>query len=551
MKKPLYSLIFIIIIGILFSVFSFRLDLTKEKRYTLSDTTIKTLKQVKAPMKIKVFLKGDFPASFQQLSNETVFLLEEMRKENPNVDYELIDPIASKMSQDTLMAMGVSPSKLPDFKDGKISEIILFPYAAIQYKRHGSSVPLIINQMGISAAEQLNKSIENLEYAFTSTIKDLVQEKKKNIGFLVNQQELGPNAFGSFVEMALENYNIGPIIPNEVGSSLGMSDYEKIKKMDAIICAKPREKFTDQEKLILDQYIMNGGKTLWMVDGVNAEMDTLYRSAKIMAFAYDQNMTDFFFNYGVRINTNLVKDMSRAANLRVQAGEIQGNPQYNNLMWPYFPLGIADKPHPITNHISPVKLEFPSSIDTLSRKNIKTTVLFESSKHTITKTTPVYVDINEMANLDSLQMSEKASNPKIFSVLLEGYFSSAYAQRSERNAFSGFKMKSPANKMIVIADGDVAKNAFGKGEKLPLGYDLLTDQTYGNAAFLQNCLDYLLDDDNLMQLRNRNIGMRLLDLKKINDEKQKWQMINLFIPLLCLAVFAYAFYYWRKKKYTI
>lgn len=500
-------------------------------------------------MKIKVFLKGDFPASFKQLQNETAFLLEEFRKVNSNIDYEFIDPIATKMSQDSLMAMGVSPSKLPDFKDGKFSEIILFPYASIRYQSFGSSVPLVVSQVGVSAAEQLNQSVENLEYAFTNCIKSLTEDQKKNIGFLVNQQELGPNEFGSFIQMALESYNIGPILPR-AKEGLVYSDFERLKKMDALIIAKPREKFTDQEKVILDQYIMNGGKTLWLIDAVNAEMDTLYRSSKIMANAYDLNLTDLLFNYGLRINTNLVKDMKRSAMLRVQSGEIQGNPQYQSLMWPYFPLGVGQQSHSITNNINPVKLEFPSSIDTLSRKNIKHQVLFESSERSVTKTTPVYISIEEMANIDSLQMGEKPSSPKIFSVLTEGVFVSAYSNRTEKNEFTDFKAQSPANKMIIVADGDIAKNAYIKGEKLPLGYDLLTNKTYGNAQFLQNCLDYLLDDSNLMQLRNRHIELRLLDKQRIAQEKNKWQFINTVLPVLILVWLGFLFAYRRKKKYA-
>ena len=550
MKQNLKYIIpaIILLLGI-FGVFSHRFDLTKEKRYTLSDATVKTLKSVKEPLVVEVFLEGDFPASFKQLQNETKFLLEEFRKINPKIDYKFIDPIATKMSQDTLQAMGMQPSILPDMKDGKVSQIVMFPYAALKYKGYGTSISLITDQTGIDASEQLTKSIENLEYSLVSNIKSLTQETRKNVGVLINQDELRPDQLRGFMEMTLENYNAGPIIP-ENRTELTMADFPKLKKMDALVIAKPRKPFTDGEKLILDQYIMNGGKTLWMIDAVNAEMDTLFRAKKIMAFPQDLNMTDFFFNYGIRINPALVKDMKKSAMIRVVAGEVAGNPQYNSYLWPYFLLGVAENKNSITKNINPVKFEFPTSIDTLGRKNIKTSVLYESSERTLLKTVPNYVELSEIADVDSLGQMEKPTSPKIFAVSLEGKFTSAYINRSERNEFPNFKPQNTSpNRMIVVADGDIARNQILKGQPLPLGEDLLTNQRYGNEQFLRNALDYLLDDSNLMALRNRNIEARLLDRQRIYEERTNWQWFNLLFPLVILGGLGFVFFWWRKKKF--
>ena len=549
MKKKLKYIIpaIVLLLGA-FGVFSHRFDLTKEKRYTLSDATIATLKSVQEPLTIDVYLEGDFPANFKQLQNETKFILEEFRKVNPKIDFKFIDPIATKMSQDTLMAMGMQPSMLPDMKDGKVTNIVLFPYAALKYKGYGSSIPLIISQSGIDASEQLTKSIENLEYNFASNIKSLTAEKRKNIGVLINQDELRPGEFRGFMDMALQNYNAGPVIPINK-KELTMQDIPNLKRMDALVIAKPRKSFTDTEKVILDQYIMNGGKTLWMIDAVNAEMDTLMTKRKLMAYPIDINMTDFFFNYGVRINPSLVKDFQKSALIRVQAGEVSGNPIYNNFMWPYFPLGINENKNPVSRNINPVKFEFPTSIDTLGRKNIKTNVLFESSERTTLKSVPNYVELSEMANLDSLSMMEKPTTPKIFAVSLEGKFNSAYATRSEKNSFPNFKNSSSDNKMIVIADGDVGRNQTMKGQPLPLGADILTQQQYGNDQFLRNCLDWLLDDSNLIDLRNRNIEARLLDKRRIDEGKNNWQWFNLLTPLAILGLLGGIFYWLRKKKF--
>ena len=547
---PFLIIIAIALIGAL-GILKFRVDLTKEKRYTLSDATIKVLKHVKQPLQVDVYLDGEFPASFKQLQNETKFLLEEFRRINPNVDFKFIDPIKTKMSRDTLMAMGMQPSILPDQKDGKVSEIVIFPYAVIKHKNNGVSVPLIIQQSGIEASEQLNRSIENLEYNFISTIKNLSLERKKNIGVLVNHDELSPDQFQGFMSMALENYNAGPIIPRGE-NGLTLEDVPVLKNMDALVIAKPRKPFNDQEKVILDQFIMNGGKTLWMLDAVNAEMDTLFQSKEIMAYPYDLNMTDFFFNYGVRMNSALVKDVKKSALIRLVSGEIAGNPQYSSFLWPYYPLGIDEEgKNPITKNINPIKFEFPTSIDTINRPGIKKEVLYESSERTLLKTVPNLVSLNEIIRTDSLGQMEKPSTPKIFGVTVEGKFTSAYATRSESKSYPNFRAStSENNKMIVISDGDIARNQVIKGEPLPLGYDIMTNQHYGNEQFLRNALDYLLDDANLISLRNRNIEARLLDRQRIDYEKSSWQFFNLIVPLILTAALGGIFYWFRKKKFA-
>ncbi|WP_395972961.1 gliding motility-associated ABC transporter substrate-binding protein GldG [Chryseobacterium cucumeris] len=549
-KSPLgIFLIAIVPLVIILTYSGIRLDLTKEKRYTLSDNTIKVLESVKKPLTVEVYLEGDFPASFKQLQSETKFMLEEFRKINPKIDFKFIDPIKTKMSQDTLMAMGMQPSILPDVKDGKISQITLFPYAVIKYGNDGVSIPLVVQQAGIDADQQLTRSIEGLEYNLVSNIKNIAAAKRKKVGILVNHDELNPDEFQGFVQLAMENYDAGPIIPKNQ-TELSLEDVPLLKQMSALVIAKPRKAFTDNEKVILDQYIMNGGKTLWMIDAVNAEMDTLTRSKKVMPFPVDINMTDFFFNYGLRINPALVKDVKKFALLRLVTGEVNGNPQYTSLPWPYYPLGIAENNNPVTKNINPVKFEFPTSIDTLGgRKNIKTKVLFESSERTLLKQVPNYVDLKEIASVDSLGQMEKPSTPKIFAVALEGKFNSAYASRIERKSYPGFKTSSPENKMIVIADGDVGRNKVIKGKPLPLGVDLLTNEQFGNEQFLRNALDYLLDDSNLMELRNRNIEERLLDRQRITEEKSTWQWLNLLLPLAIIGLIGGLFFWLRKKKF--
>ncbi|MEG2077478.1 gliding motility-associated ABC transporter substrate-binding protein GldG [Chryseobacterium sp.] len=549
-KSPLGILIFVILPLVILIAFSgIRLDLTKEKRYTLSESTVKVLKSVKKPVMVEVYLEGDFPASFKQLQSETKFMLEEFRKINSNIDFRFVDPIKNRIPEDSLMAMGMQKSILPDEKEGKISQIEIYPYAVVKYQRKGVSIPLIVQQNNINAQDQLRKSIENLEYNLVSNIKAVASDQRKKVGILVNQDELSPAEFESFMQLASENYLAGPVIPKNT-KELSQEDIPFLKQMNALVIAKPRKAFTDGEKLILDQYIMNGGKTLWMIDAVNAEMDTLTRSKKLMPFPVDINMTDFFFNYGLRINPALVKDVKKYALLKIVTGEINGNPQFSSLPWPYFPLGIAEGNNPITKNINPVKFEFPTSIDTLGGKKFKTNVLFESSERTLLKQVPNYVDLKEIASVDSLGQMEKPSTPKIFAVALEGKFNSAYASRIERKGYPNFKSESSNNKMIVIADGDLARNKIVKGQPLPLGIDRLTDEQFGNEQFLRNALDYLLDDSNLIELRNRNIEERLLDRYRIGEEKAKWQWLNLLLPLAIISLLGGLFFWLRKKKFA-
>lgn len=549
-KSPLGILLFVVLpLVIILAISGIRLDLTKEKRYTLSESTVKVLKSVKKPLTVEVYLDGDFPASFKQLQGETKFMLAEFRKINPNIDFKFINPLNPMIPEDTLRGMGMEPSVILDNKDGRSSQIKVYPYAVLRYDKRGVSIPLIVQQTGIDSDQQIIKSIEGLEYSLVSNIKNIAADNRKKVGILINQDELSPDEFQGFMHLALENYDAGPIIPKNQ-TELTAADLPLLKQMSALVIAKPRKAFTDGEKVILDQFIMNGGKTLWMIDAVNAEMDTLTRAKKIMPFPVDINMTDFFFNYGIRINPALVKDVKKYALLRLVTGEIAGNPQYTSLPWPYFPLGIAEGDNPVTKNINPVKFEFPTSIDTLGRKNIKARVLFESSERTLLKQVPNYVSLDEISSVDSLGQMEKPSTPKIFAVSLEGKFNSAYASRIERKSYPGFKSQSPNNKMIVIADGDVGRNKVIKGQPLPLGMDKLTNEQFGNEQFLKNALDYLLDDSNLMELRNRNIEERLLDRKRITEEKSTWQWINLLLPLAIIGLLGGLFFWLRKRKFN-
>lgn len=552
-KKNTGILIFLLFVLVLISgIINKRLDLTSDKRYTLTETTKNLLKKINEPMEVDVYLDGDFPADFKQLQYETLNLLEEFKRINPNITYKLVDPVKKKISQDTLQAMGMQPSALRVEKDGVSTQIILFPYATIKYKGYGHTVPLIVEQGGISSEEQMAKSIEGLEYSFSDAIDKLSREHLKSVGILVNQKELNKLEMYSLFNRIIQNYNFGPILPKD-SQSLKIQDLPNMKRFDAIVIAKPRKAFTEEEKLTIDQYIMNGGKTLWAIDAVNAEMDTLLKSNKILAYPYDLNITDLLFSYGVRINPAVIKDIQNPAYINLQVGEVQGNAQNARVPWVYFPLGISMDNHPITKNINPVKFEFPSPIEILDVTGIKKTILYQTSPYTNTQGIPSYISLEEakVSNKDQMNLKAYNNGPKIMAVLLEGKFPSAYSGRIESTEIKDFIAQNlKPNKMIVISDGDVARNQVIKGQPLPLGLDYSTGVTYGNEEFLINALDYLMDDNGLMELRNRTVQMRLLDKQTIVMDKSYWQWFNMFVPLGFITITGSIFIIWRRKKFS-
>lgn len=554
MKKLFHThttLSLFVIIGFLAILLSFaykRIDMTSDKRYTLTPATEKILSKITKPIEVDVYLDGDFPADFKQLQSETLSLLDEFQRKNSNISYKLIDPIKENISQDTLQAMGLQPSSLTVEKDGVSKQILLFPYATVKYNGYGQSVPLIIQRAGISSEEQMTASIESLEYNFINAIDKLSRKHMKTVGILTNQKELNRAEMYSLTQSIIQDYNFGPYFPKDK-QSLKAEDLPYLKKYDALLIAKPRKAFTDEEKMVVDQYIMNGGKTLWAIDAVNAEMDTLLKSDKILAYPYDLNLTDLLFSYGVRINPAVVKDAQYAAPINLQVGSIQGNAQNKRVPWVYFPLGFPpNKNNIITKNINPVRFEFPSPIDTVESSGVKKTILYQTSPYTDILRTPSYISLDEAKEIsqDSV-LANYNKGPKILSLLLEGRFTSAYADRIESQGAKNFIRKSKPNKMIIISDGDVARNQIIKGEPVPLGLDPSTGITYGNSDFLINALDYLLDDDGLMSLRNRNVEMRMLDKQEIMMEKSYWQWFNTLVPLAFIFTIGLGINLWRRK----
>ena len=546
-KKKSYSKVFlvfllIIAVNIAASYLYTRLDLTHDKRYTLSSETKRLVNEVEKPLFIKVYLQGDFPAEFKRLQVETNQLLKQFNEINDLVQFRFIDPMSA--SKD-LLKKGLQPSRLTVEEDGKVSEAVIYPWALINYEDQEAQVPLLVNAIAPSQEEQLQNSIENLEYEFANAIHKVSEEKSKTIAVLKGNGQPDDIYLYSFLKSLSEYYKMAEFTLDAVEQN-PVKTYEDLSKYDLAIIAKPSQTFEEKEKFVLDQYIMQGGKTMWLLDNVHAEMDSLMLTGKTLAFNRDLNLTDMLFSYGVRINYNITKDLY-SGSIRLAAGQTGNQVQYKNFRWLHFPLIYPDNSHSITKNIDPVLLKFPTSLDTLENQ-IKKTILLQSSPLAKITGTPVNINLNEVAlEADKNVFKDSYTN---FGVLLEGNFTSAYANRIMPFEMDQFIRSGQENKMIVISDGDVAINEVFRGEPLPLDKDKWTNQSFGNIDFLLNSVHYLLDDSGLLKLRGKSLQIQFLDKEKAFEERSYWQMFNLLLPLLILFGFGLLFNVLRKKRYS-
>ncbi|NJX16292.1 gliding motility-associated ABC transporter substrate-binding protein GldG [Tamlana crocina] len=539
----------LIAINLLSSKLYKRFDLTADKRYTLSESAIEIIEDIDSPIVVDVFLEGnDFPSEFRRLQNETRQLLEEFQAENSNIVFSFINPLEDETTRERniqqLTQRGLTPMQLSVQESGKSSQAVIFPWALASYNEQTVTIPLVKNKIGASQQELVSNSVQHLEYAFADGFSKLTKPKRRKIAILKGNEQLEDKYIADFAKKLGEYYFIAPFTLDSVASN-PQKTLKDIEAFDLVISAKPTEAFTEEEKLVLDQYTMNGGKSLWLIDAVVMEKDSLYNaSGKNYAVARDLNLTDFFFKYGVRINPVMVSSLFSAP-ITVAMGS-GSESQFQHLKWPYSPLAGSNSNHPIVNNLNLVKFDFANQIDTL-KNNVEKTILLESAPVSTLEGTPREV------NLDVVT---KAQDPERFNqgnqslaVLLEGEFHSVYENRIKPFQLSEVKNISVPTKMIVIADGDLIKNDVVRNVPQELGFDRWTGQTYGNKEFLLNAVNYLLDDNGLINIRSKEIAVAFLNQQKIADQKTTWQLVNIVLPLILLSLFGLGFNYFRKKKY--
>jgi gliding-associated putative ABC transporter substrate-binding component GldG len=553
LKVLFFTLIVLVLLNVAGNFFFYRFDLTHDKRYTLSPTSLKILKDVKDPLIVDVFLKGQFPGEFKKLQTETQQILEEFKAYNKNVTFQFVNPIENEEERDTIMRSfldrGLTPVNVTIDDKGKQTQEVVFPWAIATYNGRSVKVPLLKNAMGESTAEKVVTSVQHLEYAFANAFNTISKPKEKKVAVIKGNGELHDILMADFIKQVRENYFIGTFTLDSVAKKPNES-LAYLKKYDLAIIAKPTEKFSDAEKLVLDQFIMDGGKALWLVEQVNVEMDSLYNDrGATLAFPMDLNLNDQLFKYGVRINPVLVKDVM-AAPIALATGEQGSATQYTQYPWFYSPLVYPTSKNPISSHVDAVKFQYANAIDTL-KNGIKKTVLLQSSPFSKFVGAPTEVNL-AMVNERPEQSEFKGTGNIPLAVLLEGKFHSVYENRVLPFAEKSFQPIGKNNKMIVISDGDLIRNQLDKNfQPLELGYDKWTNKLYGNKEFMMNCVNYLLDDTGLINIRNKQVSLPLLDKQKVYDNYTTTQLITVGLPIVILAVFGLLFTFLRKRKYAV
>lgn len=549
----LTTVVIIIFINAILSNYFFRIDLTKEKRFTLAASSKKIAAKVTDGLLIKVYLEGEFPAGFKRLKQATKEMLDEFGVYSDNhIQYEFIDPfkgVTEQQSNDILQELseiGIQATSIQVKKDDEFSQKIIVPGAVLYYKDKKIPINLLKGQFGQAPEAVLNTSIEQLEYEIANALRKITQTAVKQIAFIKGHGELDKwNIIDGKAELK-QFYEIDDLDLTEIPP-------QKLNEYAGIIISKPTLPFNDFDKFKLDQYVMHGGKIIWLVESQLADMDSLRNSPQYLSIGYNQGLDDLLFKYGVRINNNIVQDI-QCNTIPVLSGMKNGTPEQKLLPWMFYPVIPPSSNHPIVRGVDPIWFQFASSIDTVPSKNIKKTVLLSSSTYSRVVPAPVRVDI-QMARLKPEPELFRTGGNKIMAVLLEGEFKSNWEYRydASKTPEIDFKSKVEKNKMIVIADGDVFRNQYSasKGQVFPLGYDRYANQQFGNKRFLLNCVDYLCDDSGIIEVRSKEVTLRLLDKAKIKKEKVFWQFFNIALPIALIALFALGNNIYRKRKYTL
>ncbi len=549
---PLISvLMLIIVVNVLGSYWFTRIDLTGDRRYSLTAATRNMLRELDDIVYFRVYLDGELPAGFRRLRNDTREMLDEFSAWSDYIQYEFISP--SRAAGDDgrqlqqyyrrLAEKGLEPAQVQMRAGDGTSQRVIFPGAIVSYKGKEVPLQLLKENLGLSLVQALHNASLALEYNLASSIMQLAKEEKQKIAFLEGHGEMAPPYLAS-VTRALENYYVVDRV--EIGDS-----FENIRHYRTLISAKPRQPFSEEEKFLLDQFLMQGGSLLWLVDPVFADMDSLMTADETFGMAHDINLDDYFFRYGVRLNPVLLKDLN-AAPIPVSTGFVAGRPQINLLPWYFFPVLTPLSDHAIVNNLNVIRTEFISSIDTVEAAGVSKEVLLQTSPRTRVMPVPVRISLDI---LERPVREELYSGPRQnVAVLLEGSFESLYRNRiapevSLPNDVERRNHSLPAA-MIVMADGDMIRNQFDSdGRPLPLGYDRYTGQTFGNEDFILNAVNYLTDDSGIISARAKDIRLRLLDRQRINNDRLALQLVNTILPISLVMGFGVLRFIRRRRKY--
>lgn len=537
----------VVLVNLLAAVWFFRIDLTDEKRYTIKDQTRELLGSLEDEVYVEVFLDGDLNSEFRRFRKSIEETLEEFRVYSDNrVRYVFTDPSVAQGQKarnefmNELASRGIQPTNVVDNQDGQRVEKLIFPGAIVSYGGFETGVMLLKGNKASSSESVINQSVEGVEYELANAIDKLANADRKTIGLVRGHGELDSVSIAGLTSELQEFYEVSPV---------DLDRPHEIVRNDALIIAKPLEPFTEKEKYVLDQYIMSGGKVLFLLDRMMASMDSV-SSEMALSIPNRTNLDDQLFRYGVRINQDLIQDRNSGM-YPVVTGRMGDKPQIQMLDWPFFPLINNYPEHPVTRNLDAVLMRFVSSIDTVKSEGVRKTPLLLTSPYARALSAPVDISINQLRQLRPQDLS---AGPFAVAYLLEGRFQSLYRNRflPEGVDESRFRQESGNTRIIVVADGDVAKNEVNPrtGQAQQLGFDPFTNYTFANRDFILNALSFLTDGNGLIQSRSKQVKIRPLDKTRISAEKTWWQVFNLVLPLLLLALYGLIRVFIRKRKYS-
>lgn len=568
------TLVIIVMVNVIGSFLYTRFDLTSEKRYTLSDTSKEILSNLDDYVYFRVYLEGEFPAGFKKLRKETKEMLDEFRAYSKFIDYEFINPSVSNDPSERdetykiLYQSGLNPYTATMQTNNGVQQIMIWPGVLVSFHERELAVDLLSAQSGQRQETILNNSSQDLEYKLISAIKDITEGKSSSVAFIEGHGELNDAEVYDIANTLAQKYTLRRVSLDEKMTALTHRDYDRDSNIvvkpiyDAVVIAKPTLPFSEKDKFIIDQYVMYGGKVLWLLDHVKADMDSLKSAESMMGTTLDVNLDDQLFKYGVRLNNNLLLAYP-CAQIGLVTG--QGNNMQSVLLpWYYFPLLSPASQHPIVKNLEAVKSDFTGSLETTtSAPEIQKIPLLKTSDYTKISSAPVYISLNILNERPNAQMFPKKG--QVTAYLLNGKFSSLYENRLPAELLSSneiaFKNESVPTSMIVVADGDITRNQLAQldfakknnkrvGSPLPLGYDQYTNNTYGNKQFIENAISYLVDGEGLISIHSRELKIRLLDMNKINSRQTMWQVVNVVLPSVVIVLFGLVMAFIRKKKYN-
>ena len=527
--------------------FFFRLDLTEEKRYTMSPATKTLLRDLKQPVTITVYLTGDFPPAFRRLEQGVRETLTEFQVYGgANLNYIFIDPSAASTEAarnqfyQSLLKKGLKPTNLGATENGKRVEKIIFPYAVVSVGGKDKSVLLLRGNQTAPADVRLNQSIEGLEYELASTIRTLVPALRKRIGVVEGHGELTNVQAGDMLGTWQQQYDVFRVT---------LSKVKDLSALDAIVVAQPKTPYSEDDKFKLDQFIIRGGRAMFFVDALRVDLDSVTRNGVALATPYNLNLDDLFFKYGLRLNQNLLLDLN-SGQIPLVTGMDGNKPKIEPMPWQLYPLINKFSSHPITRNLDAVYLKFVGSLDTVKATGIRKTALMTTSRYTRVLPAPVPINFNDARLEPNPKLYQKGFQPVAY--LLEGSFTSLFANRARPGTLQ-FQPEKPANakpsKILVLADGDFIRSEIDPktGNPYRLGFDRLAKTEFANRELVLNATDYLLDETGLIAVRGKQITLRPLDKVKLAEQRRRWQLLNLGAPLVLLGLFG-ALRAWRRKR---